>query len=118
MLLPRDDMRQAIGFDLIEHRVQLDGKGDGDASATAAFVLLVFVHKVRFGIVRVIVVVVHHKVTIVVLGGLSGLLRLATALGTGLLGCDYVGLRRNSTGGKQRSYRSFKALRKVAQQTL
>lgn len=85
--LPGDDVRQAIGFDLVEDRVELDGEGDRDASAAARVELvLMLVLDVRLRIKGVIVVIVDHKVSVVVLGGFARLLRLATALGTRLLG--------------------------------
>ena len=110
MSLPRDDMGQAIDFDLLQHSVKLDGKRNGDAPASAmvVFVRLLLLLHVLLRVERVVMVVVHHKVTIEVLGGFAGLLRLASALGAQFLGeiridlGEYVGSRRNSTGGIHR----------------
>jgi hypothetical protein len=71
-------MSESIHFDLIKNSVQLDGKGYADSALAA----LAF--RGSYGISRVIVVIVHDKVTVVQLGSLARLLGLATTLGAGL----------------------------------
>jgi hypothetical protein len=82
MCLPRDHMTKAISFHLIKDSMQLEGEGNGDTSA-AAVGFIFFVILIR--VVRVIVIIMNHKVTIVLLGGFARLLGLPPALGTWLL---------------------------------
>ena len=109
MSLPRDDMGQAIDFDLIQHSVKLDGEGNGNAPASAmvVFVRLLLLLHVLLRVERVVVVVVHHKVTIEVLGGFAGLLRLAAALGAalfrGIVAEDGNGVQGGHARGKGRN---------------
>ena len=118
--LPRDDVRQTIAFHLVEHGVQLDGEGHRDASAAAVLLVLEIVLRIHFGIVRMIVVVVHHEVAFMVFGRLARLLRLAAAFGARLVrrGVRSVGLRRNSTGSKGRHFNFECGRLEVAQEPL
>lgn len=77
MWLPGNHVSESIFLHLIENGVKLDGKGHGDA-ASALGSWQVF-RIVLWNVVGVIVIVVHHKVAIVLLGGLAWLLGFAAA---------------------------------------
>mmetsp|Transcript_38082 Transcript_38082/g.79177 ORF Transcript_38082/g.79177 Transcript_38082/m.79177 type:complete len:263 (-) Transcript_38082:137-925(-) len=100
MGLPGDDMCKSILFDLVEDSMKLQRKRHGNSSLAASmFIIVVFFaaasHHI-FGIVGMIVVIVHDKVTVVHLGSLSWLLGLATTLGAGFV----AGLGgKNGSGG-------------------
>ena len=67
-------MSEAIGFDLIENGMELQGKGHGDAPlANVSFVTIITFQ-------RMIPVIVDDKMTLIVLGRESRLLGLAAAL--------------------------------------
>lgn len=96
-------MSEAVGFNLVEEGVKLEGKRDLDASAALAFGL----RWVGVDVSRMVVVVVHDKVTIMVLGRLSGLLRLTL---TGLEGLA----RDRSAGNGRRNSRNGVEEQRVA----
>ena len=80
--LPRDDMAEAISFNLIQDSVKLQGEGNGDTSSSAVGFLF---DVVLIRVVGVIVIVVNDEMAIVLLGSLAWLLWLPPALGAGLL---------------------------------
>lgn len=72
--LPGNHVRMTILLNLIQHGMKFHGKGNRDASTTALGRLRRRYCEVA--IARVVVIMMFHKVTVIVLGRLSWLLRL------------------------------------------
>lgn len=84
-------MTESISLDLLQDGVKLDWKGNGDSTAAALGIIGVFLDglDIMFVLIKgMVVVVVDNEVAVVHLGGLAGLLGLATTLGAGLFLVD------------------------------
>jgi hypothetical protein len=78
MGLPRDNVAKTISLHLVKHSMQLEGESDGDTTTAAVWLIIIVI---LVSIIRMIVIIMNDKVTIVLLGRLARLLGLSPALG-------------------------------------
>ena len=115
MRLPRNDMTQAIRFDFVEDSMELKRKCYRDTAATS---LVVVVRRTIARLVRMIVIIVDNKVSVVHFRSLSRLLGLAAAFGAGFLRSNLYELGANLLPRLGRSDESLNAKATSSQQAL